>query len=102
MKFLVITKSKHPVPPEMGLTLVDAMGAWSDQLTESGKAEAMWSIAGRAGGGGILNVDSLEELDAIMIQFPFGPFFDIEVFPLVDLHESLQRLKQAMQMMGGG
>jgi muconolactone delta-isomerase len=47
--------------------------------------------------GGILNVDSLEELDTIMTEFPFGPFSEVKVQALVDLTESLQRGKQAAE-----
>ncbi len=95
MKFLVTSTTKNPIPPEMVPALVDAMAAWASKYTESGKLEAVWSFAGLAGGGGIANVDSLEELDAILVEFPFGPFSEIEILPIVDLNESLQRLKQA-------
>jgi muconolactone delta-isomerase len=102
MKFLVISNPKHPVPPEIGPTLVDAMSAWVKQHTASGKIESTWSFAGTAGGGGIVNVDSPEELDAIMVAFPFGAFSEVEIYPLVDLHEALHRSKQAMLAMAGG
>ena len=95
MKFLVITKSKHPIPPEMTVPIADAMTAWANALTESGKIEAIWAFAGLAGGAGIANVDSLEELDGIMAGFPFGAFSDIEILPLVELNDSLQRLVTA-------
>ncbi len=100
MRFLVVTKSKVPVPPEALGGLVDAMTSWTARY--QGKMEQVWSFAGIPGGGGILNVASLDELDAIMAQFPFGPFSDIEIYPLVDLDASLQRVKQAAQAMAGG
>jgi muconolactone delta-isomerase len=102
MKFLVITRPKHPVPPEIGLALIDAMTAWSKQATASGKIEATWGFAGTGGGGGIANVDSMEELDALMAGFPFGAFSDVEILPLVDLDKALQHTKQAMLAMTGG
>ena len=52
--------------------------------------------------GGIANVDSLEELDAVMAEFPFGVFSDIEIIPLVDLAGSIQRAQQAAQAMAAG
>ena len=68
MKFLVITKgNKHLVPPEALLARTDALTAWVTRYTEMGKIDAAWSFAGVAGGGAIFNVDSLEELDAIMV-----------------------------------
>lgn len=102
MKFLVITHPKHPIPPEIGLQLIDAMVAWVNHHASGGKIQETWSFAGIGGGGGILNVDSAEELDAIMSGFPFGPFSDVQVYLLADLHQGLQSTKQAMQAMAGG
>lgn len=101
MKFLVITKPVYPIPPEAAPGLMDAMTAWVNQNTDSGKFEVTWAFAGKSGGGGIVNVDSLDELDAIMVGFPFGPFSEIEIHPIVDLNDSIQRSKQAFQAMAG-
>ncbi len=97
MRFLVITKTKHMAPPEMALKLLDAIGPW--QKKHAGKLEQVWGFAGIQGGGGIANVNSLEELDGIMAEFPMLAVSDIEILPLVDLDGSLQRAKQAMQAM---
>jgi len=97
MRFLILSNPTHLTPPEMIPSLVDAMSAWVDQNTASGKLESAWSLAGQAGGGGILNVDSAEELDAIMVGFPFGPFSEIEVYALADLEASLQGAKAAAE-----
>jgi muconolactone delta-isomerase len=86
----------------MAVGLIDAMGAWVEQNTKSGKIEQTWSFAGIAGGGGILSVDSLEELDAVMQGFPFGQFSEIEIYPLADLTASLQQQKAIVQAMAGG
>ena len=40
-------------------------------------------------------MDSLEELDAIMAEFPFGPFSDTEIVPIVDLVPALQRANRS-------
>jgi muconolactone delta-isomerase len=102
MRFLVTTTAKFPIPPEVAPRLMEALGAWANKYTQSGKLETVWSDAGRRGGGGILNVDSLDELDAIMTEFPIGPFSEIEIQPIVDLADSLQRTKQLFEAMGGG
>ena len=101
MRFLVFSNPKHITPPEMIPSLVDAMSAWVDQHTASGKLESAWSVAGRVGGGGILNVDSADELDAIMVGYPFGPLSEIEVYAHADLEGSLQRAKAAAQAFAG-
>jgi muconolactone delta-isomerase len=102
MKFLVISNPSFPVPAELALDLVNAMEAWIGEHTRSGKIEASWSYAGMNGGGGILNVESLDELDAIMLGYPYGPFSDVEAIPLVDLGGALERMKQGLQAMAGG
>jgi len=100
MRFLVITKPKHLVPPEVTIRLLDAMGPWRSKY--AGKIEHAWGFAGIAGGVGIANVDSVEELDAVMAEFPMGGISDIEIIPLVDLDGALQRARKAMEAMAAG
>jgi muconolactone delta-isomerase len=102
MRFLVSSSPKHMIPPEMVPNLLDALLGWVGQHTASGKLEFVWNYAGRDGGGGILNVDSLEELDAIMVGFPLGPFSEVEIHALSDLEDSVQGAKAAFQAMAGG
>ena len=99
MKFLVISKPKHLIPPEAVVPLIDAFSAFIDKYSETGQLESSWSFAGSAAGGGIANVDSAEELDAIMAEYPFAAFSDVEIYPLVNLEQSLQRTKQVAQTM---
>ena len=100
MRFLIITKTKHPLPPQLAVGLLDAMMAWTDTYTQSGKMEQVWSFAGHQAGGGILNVESLEELDAIMVRMPLAPFSEIKIYGLVDVKDALGRGKQiTMEMM---
>jgi muconolactone delta-isomerase len=94
MRFLVVSHIKHPMPPNA--ELLDAMAAWVDQHLQDGKMEQAWNFAGLAGGGGILNVASLEELDEVMIGFPLGPFSQVDIYGLTDLHASLDRIKAKM------
>ncbi len=99
MRFLVVSKAKQPPPPEMAMGLTEAMEGWVSRHTASGKMEQVWGIAGVRAGGGILKVDSLEEVDAIMAEFPLGPFSDVEIYGLVDLETTLKNTKQAIQAM---
>ncbi len=109
MKFLLISKPRFQLPPEMALPVIEGFAAFLSKYTESGHILESWSFAGVTGGGALLQVDSHEELDAISIENPIAPFSEIEVYPLVDLQESIQRGKQivqarmeAMAQMGGG
>ena len=102
MQFLVITKQASPPPPEMLVPMLDAMTAWLAQHRASGKMKAGWAFAGTNGGGGVLEVESHEELDAIMARFPFAPFSAIEVLALSDLDKSLANAKAFVQEMMAG
>lgn len=99
MRFLVVTESKMPIPPEMALALMEATEGWVGKYKASGKMEQVWGFAGLQGGGGIANVESLDELDAIMKEFPVAPFSDIEIRGLVDFEANMRAVKQAIQAM---
>ncbi|MDP2659232.1 MAG: hypothetical protein Q8R28_00685, partial [Dehalococcoidia bacterium] len=68
MRFLIIVNSKFPPPPEAIVGLFDAMIGWVAKYKS--KMDTSWATAGSPGGGGIFNVSSLEELDAIMAEYP--------------------------------
>ena len=62
----------------------------------------VWGFAGISGGGGVFNVESLEGLDSIMLEFPFVPFTDTEIIPLVDIEPQLQRMKKVARAIAPG
>jgi muconolactone delta-isomerase len=81
---------------------VDASGrhsrvAWAKRYQKEGKIEAVWSKASAQGGGGIANVDSLEELDAIMVEWPLAGLFKAHIVPITDLKASAERSKRVLQ-----
>ena len=51
-------------------------------------------------------MDSLEQLDALMSEFPFGPFSEIHVYGLADLNQAMDNFERLLQMraeaMAGG
>ena len=102
MQFLVITRPSTPPPPEMFVPMIGAMEAWVAQLRATGKTKAVWAFAGTGGGGGVLEVESHEELDAIMARFPFAPFSTIEIIALSSLDESLANARAFVQEMMAG
>jgi muconolactone delta-isomerase len=97
MRFLVTTEPKFLQPPEALPGLLDALVAWAEKYRKAGKFEAVWSRAGAQGGGGIANVDSLEELNEIMVEFPFGPFYEIHILPITDLKSAAEQAKRVIQ-----
>ena len=109
MKFVLISNPRFQVPPEMLIPILDAFLAFLSKYKESGHILESWSFAGRIGGMGLFEVDSHEQLDAINAENPFAPFSDIEVYPVVDMLESIEMFRQiaqarmeAMAQMGAG
>lgn len=101
MRFLIVTKgNKHLVPPDVLLGMVEAFDAWNAKYAD--QTEQNWGFAGQPSGGGIVDVDPLETLDAMMTEFPFAILSDIEIYPLVDLPTSLGKLKENLQQMMQG
>jgi muconolactone delta-isomerase len=109
MKFVLISNPRFQVPPEMIIPLLDAFIAYINKYKESGNILESWSFAGRIGGMALIEVDSHEELDAIMAENPVGPFSEVEFHAVVDLVESVKMGRQvaqarmeAMAKMGAG
>jgi len=90
MRFLVVSESRESMPMEMVLPAMHGMQAWLAEHRASGKLEHVWSFAGTDGGGGIVNVDSHEELDEIMSGFPFAQTSTVHVYPLADIDSSMK------------
>lgn len=101
MRFLLITKPREAMPMEMAVPLIQAMKAWVNKYQSNHQMEQAWSFSG-IGGGGIVNVSSNEELEAIMTEFPALPFSSVEILPLADLDKSMDRYLDAFKKMGGG
>jgi muconolactone delta-isomerase len=95
MRFLIVSKNKYMAPPEVMPSLVDATLAWTRKYEK--QIEQIWSFAGQQAGGGIADVESLEELNTILGEFPLCLFSETEVYPLVDLVVSLQQQKETLQ-----
>ena len=87
---------REGLPPEKVSSLIGAMRAWVTEHRATGRLVEDFSLAGLSGSGRILEVDSHEELTAIMAGFPFGPFSDIEMYPLSDLDSALDSYERIM------
>ena len=99
MRFLILTEIINPMPPEIAQGMIQATKDWITRNRESGKMTDVWSQAAFKGGGGILDVESNEELDRIMGLFPIAPFARIQVIPLSDVFESLDTMAESIRNM---
>jgi len=50
MRFLVVTKGRDPLPPEMAIGMLRMFQGWLAEHRGSGKLEQAWSFAGQPGG----------------------------------------------------
>jgi muconolactone delta-isomerase len=97
MKFLVVTKSRQALPLEAAGMMIDGLRGWAKKYASNGKFEQMWGLAGLPGGGGIANVASIEELDAIMNEFPLAQYSETEIYALTDQDKSLENAANAFK-----
>jgi muconolactone D-isomerase len=54
----------------------------SQRLQESGKWRHLWRIAGQYANISVFDVDSVEELHALLTSLPLFPYMQIDVMPL--------------------
>ena len=101
MRFLVLSISREALPPERVLGLIAAKREWVAEHRASGKLRDVFSLAGRSSSGYILDVASHEELTAIRAADPFGPFSDVDIYPLSDLERAFDIYEQVMQQRAG-
>ncbi len=94
MKFLVTTTVKDmyfTLPKDMKIKLVEGARAFYDNHRASGKClEAYYVIVKSTIS--IWEVDSAEELDKILLNYPMFPFIQIEVRTLASLDTHFDEL----------
>ena len=91
MKFLVLDKGLGPELPERPVSkLIKAKEVFASWV-QAGKAESWYHFADRFGGMVILNVESLEELNKMLMDYPTRGIAITEVYPLVDPLLSFER-----------
>ena len=61
-----------------------------------------WFFSDGAGGGGIVTAPDDEALAQMFLEYPFGPFSDVRLTPIVDGDAMLGRWREALRQMGGG
>ena len=92
MRFLVLSEHRDQIPADAVKDLMAATDKWIDDNAET--VVVNWANAGRPGGGGIINVESLEQLEQIMLAFPLGRYSEVTITPIIDLKESFRLIQQ--------
>jgi muconolactone delta-isomerase len=100
MRFVVIDRgAKFPLPPEQMPALWPQFVAWRERYRD--RMESFEFFIGGGGGFGVVNVDSAEELQQMLIEYPFTMVDEVEVRPIADGDASLAQWGQAIQAMAG-
>jgi len=99
IRVLILARPQFPFPPEQLPALIQGFQDWWQR--HGSTFEAAYFFAGGPGGFGIANVSDEAELNQVMLEWPFTPFSDIEVRPLLDVETALQQWQAAVQAMSG-
>ena len=101
MRALVVVEPRFPVPPEMFPTLLDGFAAWRDLHRDN--MESFEFFVGGGGGFGVVNVPDEATLNRMMVQYPFTPFSEITVRPILEGDTALGQWREIMsEMVGAG
>lgn len=102
MRFLVIMTPVETAVTNLKaqkiLKIITSHVEYLEDLQMQGKVVESGSFAGLRGGFGILDVESLNELNDIVNLDPAMPYMDTKVYPLVSGEDRVRQLKKRMQM----
>jgi muconolactone D-isomerase len=100
MKFLVLTEIRElPLDPAKSMDLARQQVEMLIDLKKKGKVLEGCTKAGMKGGVIIFDVESVAELNGLMLSLPLYTFLDTEVYPLLDNEESMVQMKKAAEKM---
>ena len=100
MRVLVLVRPRHFVPRDQFPSLMQGFADWRGRHRE--RMEVFEFFAGGGGGVAIVNVPDEATLQQLIIEYPFAPFSEFEVRPILDGDTALQQWQAALQAMGGG
>ncbi len=96
MRFLVIDRGpRFLVPPEQLPALLQAFADWRERYRST--TEVFEFFADGSGGFGIYNAPDEATLLQGLLDFPFRPFDDIEVRPILDGDKGLAQFQAFIQ-----
>ena len=97
MRVFVLVEPKFFVPPEIFPTLLDGFAAWRDAHREH--MESFEFFAGGGGGFGVFNGPDEATLNGMMFEYPFTPYSEITIRPILDGDVALGQARESMSEM---
>lgn len=70
------------MPPAEAATLKQTEKDFAQRLQREGKWRHLWRIAGQYANVSIFDVDSVDELHALLTALPLFPYMQVDVMPL--------------------
>jgi uncharacterized protein YciI len=102
MRFLVIMVPVEAavtnLKPQRILKIITSHVEYLEDLRAQGKVVESGSFAGLRGGFGILEVESLKELNDIVNLDPAMPYMQTEIYPIITGSDRIEQLKKRLQM----
>jgi len=92
MKFLVIDRGGSiELSPTEGESLFMQTRDWVRDMMDSGKIEMAYALSGEMASVMIYNVESNEELDDMLQDYPLSNYSVFEIYPLSDALRSFEK-----------
>lgn len=92
MRFLVIDRGGSiELSPTEGESLFMQARDWVKDMMAKGKIEVAYALSGEMSSAMIYNVESNEELDDMLQDYPLSNFSVFEVYPLSDALRSFEK-----------
>ena len=103
MKYLTIVtrRQQAPVPLEALPGILIAQREWLNEHVADGTIDVVHAFP-QGGGVAIVNADSAEELNAMLLSQPGFMLNDFDIRPLVDINTALTNAAEAIQRMAAG
>jgi muconolactone delta-isomerase len=99
MKFLVIARPRQ-IQQGMTSAMVQTTREVVNRDIKSGKIDCLYRFAGGNGTCAIVNADSGDALEEMLMEGPAFPFIEFESHPLADADKFLDKLIEGMKKQG--
>jgi hypothetical protein len=100
MRALIISRPKFPVAQAEFPGIMQAFAGWRERYKPM--MEKFEFFVSGAGGCGIVNVPDDQTLARMLMEYPWGPYSDTEVHPILDGDTALGMWQEMIRQMTGG
>lgn len=96
MKFLVHWKMRPLSEEEMRKVLPEEV-KYAEKIRKEGKLLVSCDLVGKSEGYELYDADSHEWLYELVAKSPFGPYVELDIWPVVDSEFSLKTMKAILE-----